>query len=61
MVAKLFAIAGFGLITGPALLAIAGFLDNTTFTGLFVLGFILVIVSNSGRKRPVSSAVESDR
>jgi len=48
---KLIAIAGFFLIVGPALLTINGLLDNTTFTALFIVGFVLVIVSSSNRVR----------
>ena len=48
---KLTAIAGFSLIVGPALLAINGFLDNSTFTVLFIVGFVLIIVSSSNRAR----------
>jgi len=46
---KLTAIAGFFLIVGPALLAINGLLDNATFTALFIVGFVLIIVSSSRR------------
>jgi hypothetical protein len=48
---KVTAIAGFFLIVGPALLAINGLLDNGTFTALFVVGFVLIIVSSSDRAR----------
>ncbi len=48
---KLTAIAGFFLIVGPALLTINGLLDNATFTALFIVGFVLIIVSNSNRAR----------
>jgi len=48
---KLTAIAGFFLIVGPALLAINSLLDNETFTALFVVGFVLIIVSSSSRAR----------
>jgi hypothetical protein len=48
---KLTAIAGFFLIVGPALLAINGLLDNATFTALFIVGFVLIIVSSSRRAR----------
>jgi hypothetical protein len=48
---KLTAIAGFFLIVGPALLSINGLLDNATFTILFIVGFVLIIVSNSNRAR----------
>jgi len=48
---KLIAIAGFFLIVGPALLAINGLLDNATFTALFIVGFVLIIVSSSSRTR----------
>jgi hypothetical protein len=48
---KLTAIAGFFLIVGPALLTINGLLDNGTFTTLFIVGFVLIIVSNSNRAR----------
>jgi hypothetical protein len=48
---KLIAIAGFLLIVGPALLTINGLLDNSTFTTLFIVGFILIIVSSSNRAR----------
>jgi len=46
---KLTAIAGFFLIVGPALLAINDLLDNETFTALFIVGFVLIIVSSSSR------------
>ena len=49
---KLMAIAGFFLIVGPALLTINGLLDNATFTALFIVGFVLVVVSGSNRVRP---------
>jgi len=49
--AKFTAIAGFFLIVGPALLAINGLLDNATFTALFIIGFVLIIVSSSSRAR----------
>jgi len=48
---KLIAIAGFFLIVGPALLTINGLLDNPTFTALFIVGFVLIIVSSSSRAR----------
>jgi hypothetical protein len=32
-------------------LAINGLLDNATFTTLFIVGFVLIIVSNSNRAR----------
>jgi len=48
---KLTAIAGFLLIVGPALLAINGFLDNSAFTVLFIVGFVLIIVSGSNKAR----------
>jgi len=48
---KLTAIVGFFLIVGPALLAINGFLDNSTFTVLFIVGFALIIVSSSNRAK----------
>ena len=48
---KVTAIAGFFLIVGPALLAINGLLDNATFTVLFIVGFVLIIVSSSNRAR----------
>ena len=48
---KLMAIAGFFLIVGPALLTINGLLDNATFTALFIVGFVLVVVSGSNRVR----------
>ena len=48
---KLTTIAGFFLIVGPALLAINGLLDNATFTALFIVGFVLIIVSSSSRAR----------
>ena len=48
---KLTAIAGFFLIVGPALLAINGLLDNVTFTALFIIGFVLIIMSSSNRVR----------
>jgi hypothetical protein len=50
-VGKITAIAGFFLIVGPALLTINGLLDNATFTRLFVVGFVLIIVSSSNRAR----------
>ena len=50
-IGKLTAIAGFFLIVGPALLAIKGLLDNATFTVLFIVGFVLIIVSSSSRAR----------
>jgi len=50
-IGKLTAIAGFFLIVGPALLAINGLLDNATFTVLFIVGFVLIIVSSSSRAR----------
>ena len=46
---KLTAIAGFGFIVAPALLAANDLLDNTTFTVLFIVGFILILVSSSTR------------
>ena len=49
--AKLTAIAGFFLIVGPALLTINGLVDNSTFTVLFIVGFVLIIVSGSNRAR----------
>ncbi len=52
--AKLTALAGFSLIAGPALLASNDLLDNTTFTVLFILGFVLVIASASDRVRATS-------
>jgi hypothetical protein len=48
---KITAIGGFSLIVAPALLAINGLLDNATFTTLFTVGFVLIIVSNSNRAR----------
>ena len=51
LLGKLTAIAGFFLIVGPALLTINGLLDNATFTALFIVGFVLIIVSNSNRAR----------
>jgi len=48
---KLTAIAGFFLIVGPALLTINGFLDNSTFTVLFIVGFMLILVVGSNRAR----------
>lgn len=51
MLGKIAAIAGFSLIVAPALLAINGLLDNTNFTTLFVVGFVLIIVSRSNRTR----------
>ena len=48
---KLTAIASFFLIVGPALLTINGFVDNSTFTVLFIVGFVLIIVSGSNRAR----------
>ena len=48
---KLTAIAGFFLIVGPALLTINGLVDNSTFTVLFIVGFVLIIVSGSNRAR----------
>jgi hypothetical protein len=50
-IGKITAIGGFSLIVAPALLAINGFLDNATFTTLFIVGFVLIIVSNSNRTR----------
>jgi hypothetical protein len=50
-VGKLTAIAGFSLIVGPALLAINGLLDNPTFTILFIVGFVLIVISSSNRAR----------
>jgi hypothetical protein len=49
---KLTVILGFFLIVGPALLTINGLIDNATFTTLFIIGFVLVIVSSSYRARP---------
>jgi len=57
---KLIAIAGFFLIVGPGLLAINGLLDNTTFTALFIVGFVLVIVSSSNRVRSSQSQRKLD-
>jgi len=51
ILAKLTALAGFALIVGPALLAINDFIDNSTFTVLFIVGFVLIIVSSSNRAR----------
>ena len=48
---KLTAIAGFFLIVGPALLTINGLVHNSTFTVLFIVGFVLIIVSGSNRAR----------
>jgi hypothetical protein len=48
---KITVIAGFSLIVAPALLAINDLLDNTTFTALFIVGFVLIIVSSSNRAR----------
>jgi hypothetical protein len=50
-IGKITAIGGFSLIVAPALLAINGLLDNATFTTLFIVGFVLIIVSNSNRTR----------
>jgi hypothetical protein len=50
-IGKIAAIGGFSLIVAPALLAINGLLDNATFTTLFIVGFVLIIVSNSNRAR----------
>jgi hypothetical protein len=50
-IGKITAIGGFSLIVAPALLAINGLLDNATFTTLFIVGFILIIVSSSDRAR----------
>jgi len=50
-IGKITAIGGFSLIVAPALLAINGLLDNATFTTLFIVGFVLIIVSNSNRAR----------
>ena len=50
-IGKITAIGGFSLIVAPALLAINGFLDNATFTTLFIVGFVLIIVSSSNRAR----------
>jgi hypothetical protein len=57
---RLTAIAGFSLIVGPVLLTINGLLDNATFTTLFVVGFILIIVSNSNRARSSQRQREID-
>ncbi len=57
---RLTAIAGFSLIVGPALLTINGLLDNTTFTTLFAVGFVLIIVSNSNRARSSQRRSEID-
>ena len=46
---KLTAVAGFAFIVGPALLAANDLLDNMTFTVLFIVGFILILVSSSTR------------
>jgi hypothetical protein len=51
MLAKVAAITGFLLIVGPALLVINGLLDNSTFTALFIAGFLLIVASNSNRAR----------
>jgi hypothetical protein len=51
MFGKLTAIAGFSFIVAPALLAENDLLDNTTFTVLFIIGFLLVLVSFSTRNR----------
>jgi len=48
---QLTAMAGFFLIVGPALLTINGLLDNGTFTTLFIVGFVLIILSISNRAR----------
>ena len=50
-IGKITAIGGFSLIVAPALSAINGLLDNATFTTLFIVGFVLIIVSNSNRAR----------
>jgi hypothetical protein len=50
-VGKIAAIGGFSLIVAPALLTINGLLDNATFTTLFIVGFVLIIVSSSSRAR----------
>jgi hypothetical protein len=50
-ISKITAIGGFSLIVAPALLAINGLIDNTTFTTLFIVGFVLIIVSSSNRAR----------
>jgi hypothetical protein len=54
------AIAGFSLIVGPALLTINGLLDNTTFTTLFVVGFVLIVLGNSNRARSSQRHSEID-
>ena len=51
MLGKLTAIAGFSFIVAPALLAENDLLDNTTFTVMFILGFLLSMVSLSTRSR----------
>jgi hypothetical protein len=48
---KLTAIAGFFLIVGPALMEINGLLDSSTFTVLFIVGFVLIIMSGSNKAR----------
>ena len=50
-IGKITAIGGFSLIVAPALLAINGLLDNATFTTLFIVGFVLIIVSSTNRAR----------
>jgi len=50
-IGKITAIGGFSLIVAPALLAVNGLLDNATFTTLFIVGFVLIIVSSSSRAR----------
>jgi uncharacterized membrane protein YfcA len=50
-IGRITAFGGFSLIVAPALLAINGLLDNATFTTLFVIGFVLIIVSSSNRAR----------
>ena len=50
-IGKITAIGGFSLIVAPSLLAINGLLDNATFTALFIVGFVLIIVSSTNRAR----------
>ena len=50
-IGKITAIGGFSLIVAPALLTINGLMDNATFTTLFIVGFLLIIVSSTNRAR----------
>ncbi|HEV2118709.1 MAG TPA: hypothetical protein VGS11_01170 [Candidatus Bathyarchaeia archaeon] len=60
MIGKIAAIAGFSLVVAPALLAINGMLDNTNFTTLFIVGFVLIIVSSSYRARSTQQTEKLD-